>query len=62
MKGLFYLNLIKIFSGTTRVEEKKMIGIPELLMDVRDLINLRKEEFFFKEAKMAGFMKGQETK
>lgn len=39
-----------------------MIGIPELLMDVRDLINLRKEEFFFKEAKMAGFMKGQETK
>lgn len=31
-------------------------------MDIRDLINLRKEECFFKRAEMTGFMKGQKTK
>lgn len=36
-----------------------MTGIKELLMDIWDLINLRKEECSLKRAKMTGFIKGQ---
>lgn len=43
-------------------KKEKLIGIQELWMDIRDLINLRKEECFLKRAKMTGFMKGQKTK
>lgn len=44
------------------VEEKKMIGIQELLIGIRDLINLRKKEHSFKRTKMGSFVKSQRDK
>ena len=42
-------------------KKKKIIGIKDNLMDIRELIYLRKEDHSFKRVKMTGFMKGQKT-